>query len=123
MARVLSIGSSVFSMPSPIERLFHLAASLDPRGLHQTLKTEEVYWRLYDNPGHCRDSLAAFQERHNTLRPHWALRPAPGADPLTAHEVYAGSGEIIIPRWQHWARAAKQRLDDMLVADVSSLAA
>ncbi len=41
--------------------------------LHQTLRTEEVYRRLNDNPGHCRDCLAAFQERCNTVRPHWAL--------------------------------------------------
>jgi transposase InsO family protein len=90
---------------------------------HQTLKTEEVYWRLYDNPGHCRDCLAAFQERYNTVRPHWALRPAPGADPLTPHQVYAGGAAVIIPRWQHWARAAKKRLDDMLAADAQNLAA
>lgn len=38
---------------------------------HQTLKSEEVYWQLYDNPGHCRDCLAAFQQRYDSIRPHW----------------------------------------------------
>ena len=90
---------------------------------HQTLKSEEVYWRLYDNPGHCRDCLAAFHERYNTIRPHWALRPAPGADPLTPHEVYAGGAEVIIPAWQHWARAAKKKLDQMMTADAQGQAA
>jgi transposase InsO family protein len=28
---------------------------------HQTLKNEEVYWRLYASPGHCRECLAAFR--------------------------------------------------------------
>ena len=84
---------------------------------HQTLKTEEVYWRLYDNPGHCRDCLAEFHERYNMIRPHWALRPAPDADPLTPHEVYAKGIEIVIPKWQHWARAAKRKLDQMMAED------
>lgn len=90
---------------------------------HQTLKTEEVYWHLYDNPGDCRDCLAAFQERYNVIRPHWALRPAPGADPLTPHDVYADGAEIIIPSWQHWAKAAKQKLDQMMAADAETRAA
>ncbi len=88
------------------------APARDPRGTaeprpnaqtaaRQTPKSEEVYWQLYDNPGHCRDCLAEFQARYNQIRPHWALRPAPGADPLTPHEVYAEGAEIIIPKWQH----------------------
>ena len=27
---------------------------------HRTLKEEEIYWRLYDNPAHCREWLAAL---------------------------------------------------------------
>ena len=64
---------------------------------HQTLKTEEVYWRLYENSQHARACLAEFHVRYNTLRPHWALVPA---------EVYAGDRSIQIPRWQDWVRAA-----------------
>jgi len=36
---------------------------------HATLKEEEVYWRLYDNPAHARECLAEFRERYNTRRP------------------------------------------------------
>jgi putative transposase len=32
---------------------------------HATLKNEEVYWRLYDHPQHCRACLAEFRERYN----------------------------------------------------------
>lgn len=91
--------------------------------LHQTLRTEGVYWRLYDNSGHCRDCLADFQQRYNTVRPRWALQPAPGADPLTPRDIYASGAEFIIPRWQHWATAAKARLDAMMAADARNPAA
>ncbi len=84
---------------------------------HQTLKTEEVYWRLYDNPGHCRQSLDAYQEVYNTIRPHWALRPESGGDPVTPADVYAGGVSITIPKWQHWAKAAKKKLQEMMDAD------
>jgi len=81
---------------------------------HQTLKTEEVYWRLYDDPQHARACLAEFRERYNRLRPHWALRPEEGGDPLVPEEVYAGGRVVQIPRWQGWARAAKAKLDELL---------
>src|SRR5690606_36515462 len=41
---------------------------------------EEVYWRLYENPGHARQCLAEFRDRYNELRPHWALQPEAGGD-------------------------------------------
>ncbi len=82
--------------------------------LHATLKTEEVYWRLYDHPQHCRLCLAEFQQRYNERRPHWALVPDAGSDPLVPSEVYAGGRSIQIPRWQTWARAARARLDQLL---------
>jgi hypothetical protein len=37
---------------------------------HLTLKTEEVYWRFYENPQHARACLMEFRVRYNTLRPH-----------------------------------------------------
>jgi putative transposase len=83
---------------------------------HQTLKTEEVYWRLYDHPQHARECLAEFRERYNRLRPHWALRPATGGDPLVPEEVYAAGQEVQTPKWQSWAQAAKAKLDAMLGA-------
>ena len=81
---------------------------------HQTLKTEEVYWRLYENPQHARACLAEFHVRYNAVRPHWALVPDEGGDPLVPAEVYAGDRSIQIPRWQDWARTAYARLETLL---------
>ena len=105
---------------------------------HRTLKEEEVYWRLYDSPAHARDCLAEFRERYNRVRPHWALVPesgrhsdSPGAsgdpatgalprdpascalprDPVTPEDVYLGRITPQLPRWQGWARAAREKLD------------
>jgi transposase InsO family protein len=81
---------------------------------HATLKTEEVYWRLYDHPQHCRACLAEFRQRYNERRPHWALIPEEGGDPLVPAEVYASGRTIQIPRWQEWARAAQAKLEKLL---------
>lgn len=84
---------------------------------HQTLKREEVYWQLYDNPGDAREKLAAFRERYNQVRPHWALKPAAGGDVVTPYDVYSGQVEIELPKWQGWAKAAKAKLEARLAAD------
>jgi transposase InsO family protein len=81
---------------------------------HQTLKVEEVYWRLYENPQHARACLAEFRDRYNTVRPQWALVPDERGDPLVPVEVYAGGRTIRIPRWQEWARAARATLETLL---------
>ena len=81
---------------------------------HKTLKTEEVYWRLYEHPQHARTCLAEFRERYNLRRPHWALIPEEGGDPLVPDEVYRQGCLIQIPRWQGWARAAKKKLDALM---------
>ena len=52
-------------------------------GSHRTLKAEEVYWRLYDNPADARACLAEFEARCNQRRPPWALVPESGGDPVT----------------------------------------
>jgi transposase InsO family protein len=78
---------------------------------HRTLKEEEVYWRLYDNPAHARACLAEFHRRYNVARPHWALVPEAGGDPVTPHDVYVGGQSIRTPRWQTWALEAKAELD------------
>jgi putative transposase len=83
---------------------------------HQTLKSEEVYWRLYEHPQHCRQCLAEFRARYNEQRPHWALVPEAGGDPLVPVEVYAQNRTIQLPRWQTWARAAQAKLEEMLAA-------
>jgi len=82
--------------------------------LHRTLKDEEIYWRMYEDPAHGRACLAEFRARYNRVRPHWALIPAEGGDPLTPQEVYVEGRKTQIPRWQGWAKAAKAKLDEML---------
>jgi putative transposase len=84
-----------------------------------TLKKEEVYWRIYDGPAHARDCLAQFERRDNHSRPHWALRPLDGGDPFVPADVYVNGHPIQIPKWQPWAVAARQQLDD-LIAEVTS---
>jgi transposase InsO family protein len=81
---------------------------------HKTLKVEEVYWRMYDNPLHCRECLKQFRSRYNDRRPHWALIPEEGGDPLVPGEVYTGARSIRIPKWQGWAKGAKEKLDRMM---------
>lgn len=80
---------------------------------HRTLKEEEVYWRMYDHPQHARACLAEFRERYNQRRPHWALVPEGGGDPWVPAEVYVEGKAIGIPKWQSWAKGAKQKLDEL----------
>jgi len=54
---------------------------------HRTLKTEDVYWQVYQYPQQARQSLAQFRQRYNSRRPHWALIPDSGGDPLVPEEV------------------------------------
>ena len=80
---------------------------------HQTLKTEEVYWCLYEGPGHARSYLAEFRERCKQVRPHWVLVPLQGGNPVTPAEVYAEGMIIRLPKWQTWVRAAWRKLMQM----------
>lgn len=61
---------------------------------------------------HAREKLAAFQVRYNEVRPHWALQPVEGGDPVTPQEVYTGQVVIQVPRWQTWAVAAKKKIEE-----------
>jgi transposase InsO family protein len=81
---------------------------------HRTLKIEEVHWRLYDNPQHAKACLEEFRTRYNERRPHWALVPVQGGDPLVPREVYAEGRPVRIPKWQSWARKAKEKLDQLM---------
>lgn len=81
---------------------------------HETLKEEEVYWRLYDGPEHARSCIAEFRDRYNYRRPHWALAPESGGDPVTPAQVYQGKVRVKIPKWQAWARNAKKKVDAMM---------
>ncbi len=87
---------------------------------HRTLKEEEVYWRIYDSPAHARDCLGEFRQRYNQLRPHWALRPEGGGDPLVPYEVYALGRKVGIPKWQGWAVAARERLEQLLAQEAAA---
>lgn len=87
---------------------------------HQTLKKEEVYWRLYASPVECRDRLEDFRTRYNEIRPHWALGPTQGGDPVTPADVYCRGVAVQIPAWQTWARAARERLDQLLAQDAEA---
>ena len=80
---------------------------------HQTLKTEEVYWKLYASPGEARHSLQAFRRRYNEVRPHWALVPPEGGDPITPADVYVNGQVVGLPKWQGWAKAARDKLARM----------
>lgn len=81
---------------------------------HQTLEQKEVYRQLYEHPQDAREKLAAFRDRHNGLRPHWALEPAERGDVLAPEEVYVEGRAITLPRWQGSARAAKEKLDESM---------
>jgi putative transposase len=83
---------------------------------HRTMKQEEVYWQEYESPGQCRECLSKFRERYNNLRPHWALVAESGGDPVTPYEVYFGGIRTQIPKWQGWAKGAKEKLEKMMEA-------
>ncbi|MXZ55138.1 MAG: hypothetical protein F4Z14_03100 [Gammaproteobacteria bacterium] len=56
--------------------------------------------------------LGRICQRYNQVRPHWAFRPAEYVPPCTPAEVYEQIRTIIIPQWQGWAKAAKQKLEE-----------
>ena len=51
------------------------------------------------------------------MRPHWALVPEQGGDPLTPADVYTQGSAVQLPAWQDWARQAKEQLDQMMRDD------
>ena len=81
---------------------------------HQTLKTEEVYWQLYESPAQARTSLEAFRQRYNDIRPHWVLIPTEGGDALTPTNFYVRGRTVQLPEWQGWAKAVRKKLDEMV---------
>jgi len=87
--------------------------------LDTTLKEEEIYWRIYDNPAHGRVCLEEFRHRYNTIRPHWAMILMQGGDPMTPYNVYVDGQAIAIPKWQGWAKSAKEKLDQLISQEVA----
>ncbi len=58
--------------------------------------------------------VSEFRGRYNYQRPHWALIPEAGGDPHTPYEVYAEGALTKIPKWQGWAKRAKEKLEQMM---------
>lgn len=87
---------------------------------HQTLKREEVYWDIYRSPAEARDRLTTFRQRYNEVRPHWALIPTEGGDPVTPADVYRHGVGVQIPAWQGWAREAKEKLENLFRQDAEA---
>jgi hypothetical protein len=73
-----------------------------------------VCWRLYDDPAHARARLEEMRCRYHQRRLLWALVPEAGGDPWVPEEVFAGGRTIRNPKWQGWAKAAKEKLDAIL---------
>lgn len=90
---------------------------------HRTLKTEEVYWHLYGSPQEAREKLDTFRQRYNEVRPHWALVPEAGGDPVTPADVYHRRVVVQLPAWQSWAKAAKEKLEKLQVGKKQELTA
>lgn len=72
-----------------------------------------MYWHLYGSPQEARAKLEGFRQRYNEIRPHWALVPEAGGDPVTPQEVYGGTIAVQLPAWQGWAKAAKEKLEKL----------
>jgi hypothetical protein len=62
-------------------------------------------------------SLQEFRERYNQRRPHWALKPVEGGDALTPQDVYLIGRQIKIPKWQGWAKGAREKIDKLIEED------
>ena len=63
--------------------------------------------------------LAEFRDRYRRQRPHWALIPEDGGDPLTPEDVYVTGLAVQIPRWQGWATKAEEQLDQMILNEAA----
>jgi hypothetical protein len=64
---------------------------------------------------HARGCLGDFRVRYNRFRPHWALRPEEGGDPLVPEEAYAGSCGAATAM-AAVREAAKEKLNEMMGA-------
>ena len=91
MSRQISLQTGLVSKISPVSRPRH--APFQPSCL--------------------RACLAEFRERYNRVRPHWALVPPAGGDPVTPDDVYAKRVTSQLPRLQGWTKTAKDKLDRM----------
>lgn len=60
-------------------------------------------------PGEARESLEILRRRYNDIRPHRALIPPDGSDPLSPADVYVHGQAVGLPTWQGWAKAARKK--------------
>ena len=51
---------------------------------------------------------------YNEVRPHWALVPPEGGDPVTPAEVYVHRQRVGLPKRQGWAKAAREKLNAII---------
>jgi len=42
-----------------------------------------------------------------------------GGDPMTPYNVYVDGQAIAIPKWQGWAKSAKEKLDQLISQEVA----
>ena len=59
----------------------------------------------------CRSYGRSRARLYNEVRPHWALVPPEGGDPITPADVYVHRQAVGLPKWQGWAKAARQKLN------------
>ena len=75
-------------------------------------------------PRRCTGSYTAIRPKHGPrwtysgsattdVRPHWALIPPDGTDPLTPADVYVRGRTVQLPKRQGWAKTAKEKLKKM----------
>jgi len=41
-----------------------------------------------------------------------------GGDLMTSHNVYVEGKAMVIPKWQVWAKAEREKLDELITEDV-----
>jgi hypothetical protein len=47
------------------------------------------------------------------------LIPPEGGDPMTPYDVYVEGKVIGIPKWQGWAKAAREKLDKLMIEEAA----
>ena len=67
-----------------------------------------------------RRHLAAFRERYKEVRPHWALVPVYGGDPVTPAGAYAGGIDVQIPEWEFSDKAAEEKIARLMKQDAQA---
>ncbi len=87
-------------------------------GGHQRRRAEDVCWCLSDNPLLARQCLEGFRMWDHATQPHWASILPEGGDLMASHNVYFEDKAMVIPKWQGWAKAEREKLDELITEDV-----